>query len=398
LPKQEVNVISVEHNIPEKKHQKHTALKKPSVGHFGRNEWAILGGPCTIIKLLADQVIGALSADYKCAYIDTTHNDDLIVSPGRLVSGAALDFTDQVNYTQLNYNKTFTAFEQKAAFSDADIVIANGNHHQAKAQIVIIHENKRASLQKRVEKLDNVQMILLADNVTDVFDFIKEAVPDWDSLPVYRLDESAKIISWFKSQMLLAKPKLNGLVLAGGKSERMGHDKSLFNWHGKEQRYYMADMLKPLCDEVFISCRADQQQQINSNYPALPDTFGGLGPYGAILSAFREQPDSAWLVIASDLPLLTEKSLGFLVHNRNVSTIATAFKSDFDDFPEPLITIWEPKSYSVLLAFLAQGYSCPRKVLINNNINLLEAPDPAELTNVNTPEELEKVKTALQQN
>ena len=397
MPKQEVNVISVEHNIPEKKHQKHAALAKPSIGHFGRNEWAIIGGPCTIIKLLADQVISALSAEYKCAYIDTTHNDDIIVSPGRLVSGAALDFTDQVNYTQINYNKAFTPFELKATFNDADVVIANGNHHQAKAQVVIIHENKRASLQKRAEKLDNVQMILLADNATDVFDFVKEAVPHWQDLPVYRLDETGKIVNWFKNQLQQAKPKLNGLVLAGGKSERMGHDKGSFNWHGKEQRYHMADMLKPICNEVFISCRADQQQQIESSYRALPDTFTGLGPYGAILSAFREQPDSAWLVIASDLPLLTEKSLSFLVESREVSTIATAFKSDFEEFPEPLITIWEPKSYPVLLAFLAQGYSCPRKVLINSNITLVQAPDPVELTNVNTPDELEKVKHVLQQ-
>jgi len=61
-----------------------------------------------------------------------------------------------------------------------------------------------------------------------------------------------------------------------------------------------------------------------------------------------------------------------------------------------LITIWEPKSYPALLSFLAQGYSCPRKVLINSEINLLKAPDPEALTNVNTPEELERVKRILQ--
>jgi molybdopterin-guanine dinucleotide biosynthesis protein A len=159
----------------------------------------------------------------------------------------------------------------------------------------------------------------------------------------------------------------------------------------------MTDMLKPFCKEVFISCREDQRQEIDAGYSTLTDTFTGLGPYGAILSAFREKPDNAWLVVACDLPLLNEKTLKYLIDNRNSSSVATAYQSSFDDFPEPLITIWEPKSYQVLLSFLAQGYSCPRKVLINSDITLLNASTPDDLTNVNTPEDIEKVKLILYQ-
>jgi molybdopterin-guanine dinucleotide biosynthesis protein A len=390
-------VISKEHNLPAGRHGKHTDLARPSYGNFSRNEWAIVGGPCTIIKQLADQIISALSPVYKCAYVDTAHNDDIIVQPGRLASGAVLDYTDQLNYRQLNYQTEFNGFKLRETFAGADLIIANGNHHQAKAQVVIIYNNKRASLEKRVEQLTNVQMILLADDAGEVFDFIKEAIPNWQDIPLYRLDETAKIIAFFEHHMQQAKPVLNGLVLAGGKSERMGFDKGGVNWHGKEQRYYMADLLKPFCKDVFISCRADQQLEIDTQYPTLPDTFTGLGPYGAILSAFRERPDNAWLVVACDLPLLSEKTLRHLTDNRDTSTIATAYQSSFDDFPEPLITIWEPKSYPVLLSFLSQGYSCPRKVLINSDITLLKAPNPDELTNVNTPEDLEKVKLLLHQ-
>jgi molybdopterin-guanine dinucleotide biosynthesis protein A len=390
-------VISKEHNPTAGRHVKHTALARPSIGNFGRNEWAIIGGPCTTIKVLADQIINALSPVYKCAYVDTSHNDDIVLQPGRLASGAVMDYSDQVNYRQLNYKTAFNSFKLRETFNDADLVLVNGNHHQAKAQVVIIYSNKKESLQKRVEQLTNVQMILLADNAGEVFDFIKQAIPNWQQLPLYRLDETEKIISFFEQQMLLAVAPINGLVLAGGKSERMGFDKGAVNWHGKEQRYHMADMLKPFCDEVFISCRADQQHEIDAGYASLADTFTGLGPYGAILSAFREKPDSAWMVIACDLPLLSEKTLKHLTDNRNSSSIATTYQSGFDDLPEPLITIWEPKSYPALLSFLAQGYSCPRKVLINSDITLLNAPHPDDLTNVNTPEDLEKVKLVLPQ-
>jgi len=390
-------VISEENSKQASKHKKHADIGRPSFGNFGRNEWAIVGAPCSTIKLLADAIIKALSPVYKCAYVDTTHNDDITVSPGRLESGAVLDYTDQVNYRQLNYKETFNAFKLRETFAGADIILVNGNHHQAKAQVVIISESKRASLQKRVDQLNNVQLILVADDEADVFDFIKDAVPNWNDLPVYRLDETEKIVSFFENKLKAAKPKLNGLVLAGGKSERMGLDKGGINWHGKGQRYYMADMLKSFCNDVFISCRAEQQGEIDDEYVCLPDTFIGLGPFSAILSAFRERPDDAWLVVACDLPLLGEGSLNYLIENRDSSAIATAYQSSFDNFPEPLITIWEPKSYPVLLSFLAQGYSCPRKVLINSDIALLNAPAPEELTNVNTPEELEKVKSILGQ-
>ena len=69
---------------------------------------------------------------------------------------------------------------------------------------------------------------------------------------------------------------------------------------------------------MFISCREDQQEEIDDRYLTLSDTFTGLGPYGAILSAFREQPDAAWLVIASDLPLLDTGTLEYLKKNRNL--------------------------------------------------------------------------------
>jgi molybdopterin-guanine dinucleotide biosynthesis protein A len=389
-------VILNEHS-PEGKHKKHAKLARPSTGNFGRNEWAIVGGPCTVIKLLSDDIITALSATYNCAYADTVHNDDIVQMPGRLASRAILDYTDQVNYQQFNFQNPLMAYQLKQQFANADLVLVNGNHQQANAQAVIIDFNKKASLQKRVEQLTNVKLFLLADNSDDLFDFIKEAVPNWQQIPIYKLADREKIIAFFETNLQQAKPVLNGLVLAGGQSLRMGFDKGNVNWHGKPQRYHMADMLKPYCNEVFISCRPGQQADIDVQYPSLEDTFTGLGPFGAILSAFRERPDSAWLVIACDLPLMDEGTLRNLVAWRNSSSVATAYHSPVTDFPEPLIAIWEPKSYPVLLSFLAQGYSCPRKVLINTDITLLNAPEPEVLTNVNTPEELERIKRVIHQ-
>ncbi|MBS1597559.1 MAG: NTP transferase domain-containing protein [Bacteroidetes bacterium] len=189
---------------------------------------------------------------------------------------------------------------------------------------------------------------------------------------------------------------LNGLVLTGGKSSRMGFDKRSIQWHGMEQQYYMAGLLKNFCDDVYMSVKNEEQAKAIVGYKTIVDTVTGLGPFGAILSAFEFQPDAAWFVVACDLPLLDKETLEYLSKNRNRNAIATTFKSPFDGLPEPLITIWEPNSYAVLREFQSNGYTCPRKVLIRNgNTQILNPSDPDALMNVNTPQDFESAKQII---
>jgi molybdopterin-guanine dinucleotide biosynthesis protein A len=190
---------------------------------------------------------------------------------------------------------------------------------------------------------------------------------------------------------------LYGLVLAGGKSVRMGHDKSAIKWHGQEQRYYMADLLKHVCEDVYISCRPEQERGTNSSYKTIADNFMGAGPLVGILSAFSFKPGVAWLVVACDLPLLDIPTLQYLIENRDSHAMATTFKSPHDGLPEPLITIWEPGSHERLLAHITDGFTCPRKALIRNeaNVKVIIPPSPDALINANTPADAEQVKKII---
>lgn len=190
-------------------------------------------------------------------------------------------------------------------------------------------------------------------------------------------------------------PPLNGLVLAGGKSTRMGENKAQIKWHGSEQQYHAADMLNEFCEEVYISCKTEEEKHIDKSYSCLPDTFLNMGPLGGILSALRSQRDRAWLVVACDLPLLNSETIEFLVSSRSAQLIATTFESPHDGLPEPLITIWEPSSYLTLLEFLALGVTCPRKVLMNAATDILTPLYPETLMNVNTPDDARKAKEIL---
>lgn len=180
-----------------------------------------------------------------------------------------------------------------------------------------------------------------------------------------------------------------GLVLAGGKSTRMGRDKGLLRWHGKEQRYALSDLLMKHCAQTFISCRLDQISAITAaGYTALPDSSDATEQYGAILSAMAAYPEVAWLVIACDMPLIDNKALTYLITQRDPNMLATAYKGPESNLPEPLAAIWEPHAKDMLLTEFTKGITCPRKALIRNEsqVKLINPLNPLHVMNVNTPE------------
>ena len=376
-----------------KKHQKHTKLTRPNTGTFARNEWSIIGTPCGSIKNLAFQLTAILSKNYKVAYVEADHNAPAIDNDSAMAHGATMEYVDKVSFHRFDTHAEMDSWQFKKQFNEQDVVLVNGNHFKANNQIVVIDPKKEASLQKKLDRLDNVSLILLAGE-TEIYPFLAEHLKGQE-VPVLPIDAVDEIANFLLTAIEKSKAPVMGLVLAGGKSVRMGRDKGEIDYHGKPQREYAADLLKETCTTVFISCREDQLNEIESEYELLADTFTGLGPYGAILTAFRAYPNHAWLVIACDLPLLNAETIQFLYKKRNVSKIATAYNSPVNEFPEPLIAIWEPRSYSTLLSFLAQGYSCPRKVLINSEIERIEVADAKSLTNINNPDDLKEVKNKL---
>jgi len=196
-------------------------------------------------------------------------------------------------------------------------------------------------------------------------------------------------------------PKLNGLVLIGGRSQRMGSPKEKIQWHGKEQRYYLLDLLQPYCETVYISCRVEQAREmadsleLEQSYKLLPDNYPNIGPIGGILTALDLLPEQAWLVLACDLPLIDSAAIAYLIQHRDPLKIATAFTNPQDMLPEPLFAIWEPSSYPILKQQIAQNRLSPRQVLIQQQVALIDSADARTLINVNTVAEVSRVKAII---
>jgi len=365
-------------------HQKHAKLIKPKGGEWGRTEISILGAPCSKIKELVGIITEELTPEWRVAYIDAEHNKPQSNEWSALNFGATAQLTNNISHYSVDFQS-----DRPHYFNDTDLVIVNGNHFEAQAQIAWIHPKK--SLEKKLEKLNNVGLIILQDN---------EVIPDYlfthlngKDYKVITSSDIEGIKSYFLSQVTENTAPLNGLILLGGQSTRMKKDKSQLVYHyGLPQYQYLSNLLADFCEHVYLSVRDDEQAKEYQSI-SITDKFVGLGPYGGILSAFQYNPNTAWLVVAVDLPFLDKNTLDSLTNNRNPHKAATSFIDRYDEFPEPLITIWEPRAYPLLLNFLATGYSCPRKALINSDVEIITERDLKSLTNVNTPEEYQLINT-----
>lgn len=187
---------------------------------------------------------------------------------------------------------------------------------------------------------------------------------------------------------------LYGLVLAGGRSTRMGRDKAALEFGGASALARACALIGACCERSFVSVSSAQRDDpLRAGFPCIEDQHGSVGPADGILSAQFAHPHAAWLVVACDLPLLDTATLNALVGQRETSKAVTAFRSTHDGLPEPLCAIYEPASCAQLEGFFAAGMLCPRKMLMRLDVCLLEQPSHGALDNINAPVDLQRMRS-----
>jgi len=331
-------------------------------------ELALYGTTCEEIKKWVSYF--QLEVNQRLAYVDASHAEGN--------SDSSFGITTHENHFVLHEE---TGLDQ-TVLQEFDGALINGNHHAASNQIIFVNLEKEKSLVKRSAELTNVLAVVLPEGMTEVPTFVQSFLQP--ETKIFRMKEE---VLEFVSTFFEVAP-LKALVLLGGKSSRMGEEKGLIQYHEKTQAEHLVSLLEEIGLEVFLSVREEQKENYSFlNRPFITDQLQGAGPLGGIASAMRTFPKTAFLVVACDLPNLQKEQLEFLLKNRNAKAFATCYESPMDRGPEPLCSIYEPKSFSALMKVWVNGKSCPRKMLFNRSVEILPIQDSKFLVNANTPEE-----------
>jgi len=108
-----------------------------------------------------------------------------------------------------------------------------------------------------------------------------------------------------------SKDKLTGVILAGGKSRRIGYNKALLRVGGKTIIERVLASLKEITDVLLIVTNSPEEYAF-LNIPMAQDIVPGKGAFGGIYTAlaFSDTPYS--LVAACDMPFLSSDFLRYM--------------------------------------------------------------------------------------
>ena len=95
---------------------------------------------------------------------------------------------------------------------------------------------------------------------------------------------------------------ITGVILAGGRSSRMGEDKGLVKANGKPLFEHIAERLRPQVGEILISCNQNTEQY-GKEFRTVPDLIQNFsGPLAGMLAALTVSKTEWVLFVPCDVP------------------------------------------------------------------------------------------------
>jgi molybdenum cofactor guanylyltransferase len=210
------------------------------------------------------------------------------------------------------------------------------------------------------------------------------------------------------SETKVGETKVSGVILAGGRSRRLGIDKTTMPWPppppgetagqgGRTLLEATGASLEAVCDEVLVvAYRGDRPVP----YRVVPDLYEEGGSLGGIYSGLSAATDEFALAVATDMPFLSLPLLRWML----------AQPRDYDvllpvsDRPEPLHAVYGRACLEPLRRRLEAGQLRISDFLAEVRVREVPAEvsrrfDPEGLTffNVNTPDDLQRARAILAQ-
>jgi signal transduction histidine kinase/molybdopterin-guanine dinucleotide biosynthesis protein A len=185
------------------------------------------------------------------------------------------------------------------------------------------------------------------------------------------------------------KARVCAAILAGGKSSRMGTNKALLQLNGKSVIEHVAAAVRKVADEVMLITNTPEKYGFLS-LPMFRDEIQGIGPLGGIYTALQKCTTTHCLIVACDLPFLSEPLLRFLSENAGDAEI---FAIDSGNGVEPLCAVYSKSCLPEIERQMAQKQYKVADLLAKVRARIVRFDasysfySPHLFYNVNTPEE-----------
>jgi len=205
-------------------------------------------------------------------------------------------------------------------------------------------------------------------------------------------------IAAFSSNINTNKMQVTGIILAGGKSSRMGAEKGLQELCGKPLISYAVQVLSGLCNTLIISSSSEAYTAYG--YDVVPDEFPGIGPMGGIYSALKHSRSDKNLVLSCDLPFVTNELLSYILKNATGYQVAVPWQGN--RHYEPLCGFYHVSVLQQMRTFIQKGnYKLPdlfdtirmNKLVIDKNSGFYSEK---LFFNVNSKQDLDKASVLMQ--
>lgn len=185
------------------------------------------------------------------------------------------------------------------------------------------------------------------------------------------------------------------VVLAGGKSTRMGEDKALLNVTGRRMLEGTVRLLSAVFTEIFISANDNSYDDLNIK--VIPDDFKGSGPLGGIHAALKYSTHHTNFFTACDMPFIDIRLAVYLIDQVEGYD---AVVPRMGNYYQPLFAVYTKECLQAVENRIQAGknkitsFYDDIKIKFVDTDELRKFGNPDELFfNVNTPGDLELAKS-----
>lgn len=191
--------------------------------------------------------------------------------------------------------------------------------------------------------------------------------------------------------------EVTGIILAGGKSSRMGMDKGLQMLCGKPLIQYSIQVLSEYCSSIIISTSSDAYQSFG--YITVADEISGIGPMGGLYSTLKHSKTEKNLVLSCDLPFVSKELLSFILKNSNNYQVAVPWEGN--QHYEPLCGFYHLSALDPMNNFIQKNnYKLPdlfeeisiNRLVINKELDFYT---DSLFMNVNSKDDLAKAEILM---